>query len=162
MEIYIGLVSLLLILIGIGGVFFPALPGLLVSFGGLLLYNYLSYGGISLYWIIPLGVLTILSLVLEYLIPLKTAKKYGGSSWGNWGGFLGMCIGFFLPIPLGFLLGMFVGVFIGELLKEGKSGVAFSAVKGALVGFILSTSFNFIVGMGMLVIFLWHFIPAML
>lgn len=153
MEIVISLISFLMIIVGIAGVFFPALPGLLLSFAGLLLYNYIGEGNIPSIWIIIFGILTLLTIILGFVIPQQTTRKYGGSIWGDVGGFLGMFIGFFLPFPLGFLLGMFVGVFVGEYLYANQHKRALRAVKGAFVGFLYSTAFNFLVGVAMLFVF---------
>lgn len=153
MEVIISSISFLLIIIGIAGVFFPALPGLLLSFAGLLLYNYVGVGNIPLMWIIIFAILTLLTIVLGFVIPQQTARKYGGSIWGDIGGFLGMLIGFFQPFPLGFLFGMFAGVFVGEYLYANQHQRALRAVKGTLIGFLYSTVFNFLVGIAMLFVF---------
>lgn len=64
---------------------------------------------------------------------------------------VGMIVGFFLPIPLGFLVGMFVGVFVGEMLHDSKdTKKALYAVKGAFIGFLYGTGFSFVVGTAML------------
>jgi uncharacterized protein YqgC (DUF456 family) len=99
-------------------------------------------------------VLTALSAVLNYVIPARTNRKYGGTRWGSVGSVVGTLVGmFFIPIPFGFLIGMFLGVFIGELLHDSTDKKkAFNSTKGALIGFIYGTGFNFIVGVAMLLV----------
>lgn len=59
---------------------------------------------------------------------------------------------FFIPVPFGFLIGMFLGVFVGELLHDASDKKkAWNSTKGALIGFLYGTGFNFIVGVAMLV-----------
>lgn len=157
-EIIFSGISLLLIIIGLLGVFLPSLPGIFFSYFGLILFHFFGTSQIPLAYLIAFGILTFLSSILGYIIPLKTTKKYGGSSWGNWGGFIGTIVGFFVPIPLGFLFGMFLGVFIGEFLKENQTKTALRATKGAFFGFLYSTAFNFIVAFSILIIFLYYLI----
>ncbi len=147
-------ISIVLILIGIVGVFFPALPGLVLSYAGLLLFTYIAHKDIAISWIITFGVLTAMSVVLGFVIPVSMSKKYGGTTYGNMGGYVGMIIGFFTPIPFGIIVGMFAGIFIGEYMTSTKKD-ALQATKGAVIGFLYSTSFNFLVGLGMLILVIY-------
>jgi uncharacterized protein YqgC (DUF456 family) len=50
---------------------------------------------------------------------------------------------------------MFLGVFVGELLHDASDKKkAFNSVKGAFVGFIFGTGFNFMVGLAMFLVVL--------
>lgn len=153
MENIFVLISVILIFIGILGTFLPILPGLGLSFLGLLIYQYGTDSHISEHYIIIFGILTLFSFILDYLLPIKLTKKYGGSKLGNIGGFLGAIIGIFLPIPLGFLIGMLVGVFIGELIYDQNNPQrAISSTKGAFIGFLYGTGFSFLVSIAIFVI----------
>lgn len=156
MEIMVTILSILLVIVGIIGTIIPMLPGLLLCLVGLLTYAFWGNGSdLAMGYIWVFTILTILSMLLEYLIPIKLAKKYGGTNWGNIGGILGTIIGFFIPIPLGFLVGMFVGVLVGELLHDSRdTQKAIKSVKGAFIGFLYSTGFNFLVGFAMLMVIL--------
>ena len=95
----------------------PVLPGLAVSFVGLILYKYGANPDFSIWYIVILGFLTLISLVLNYIIPIKTTEKYGGQQlWKIWRFHRDDCR-FIFP-PLGFLIGMLLGVFLGELLHD--------------------------------------------
>lgn len=152
MEITVSLISMLLIITGIVGTIIPALPGLFLCLIGLLVHQFWGYGpGISVLYIWIFIFLTLLSTVLGYVIPLRLTKKYGGTNWGNTGGIIGTLLGFFIPIPLGFLFGMFIGVFVGELLHDSNdTDKAFKSVKGTFIGFLYSTTFNFLIGLAIL------------
>lgn len=156
----LALISLLLIGIGILGTFLPVLPGLILCFAGVLLYKFGVNPNFSNWYVIIFGILTIASVILNYVIPLKTTEKYGGSNYGKIGGFLGTIIGFFfIPIPFGFLIGMFLGVFLGEILHDrNDKQKAFNATKGALIGFIYGTGFNLLVGLAMFLVVLINII----
>jgi uncharacterized protein YqgC (DUF456 family) len=152
----ITLVSIILLVLGIIGTFLPVLPGLFLSLCGLLIYKFGTDAPISMIYIWIFVVLTALSAVLNYVIPARTNRKYGGTRWGSVGSIVGTLVGmFFIPIPFGFLIGMFLGVFIGELLHDSTDKKkAFNSTKGALIGFIYGTGFNFIVGVAMLLVVL--------
>ena len=150
----ITLVSIILLVLGIIGTFLPVLPGLFLSLCGLLIYKFGTDAPISMIYIWIFVVLTALSAVLNYVIPARTNRKYGGTRWGSVGSIVGTLVGmFFIPVPFGFLIGMFLGVFIGELLHDSTDKKkAFNSTKGAFVGFIYGTGFNFIVGVAMFLV----------
>ena len=148
------LLSIILIVIGIAGTILPVLPGLLLSFAGILLYKFFGNPEFSIIYVIIFGILTLASLILNYIIPIKTTAKYGGSRYGKIGGFLGTIIGLFFP-PIGFIIGMLLGVFLGELIHDRTDKKkAFNATKGAFLGFIYGTGFNLLVGLAMFLVVL--------
>ena len=150
-SIILSILSILLIIVGIIGTFLPVLPGLIICLGGLFLYKFGVNTDFPALYLWVFSVLTIVAGVLEYIIPARTTKKYGGTRWGSIGSVVGMIVGFFLPIPLGFLVGMFAGVFVGEMLHDSKdTKKALYAVKGAFIGFLYGTGFSFVVGTAML------------
>ena len=149
-------VSIILLIVGILGTFLPVLPGLLLSLCGLLIYKFGTNADLPMIYIWIFVILTVASAVLNYVIPAKTNKKYGGTNWGSIGSVIGTILGLiYIPIPFGFLIGMFLGVFVGELLHDSKDKKkAWNSVKGAFVGFIYGTGFNFLVGVAMLMVVL--------
>lgn len=148
--------SIILLILGILGTFLPVLPGLLLSLAGLLIYKFGTDSSLSMVYIWIFVFLTILSAILNYVIPARTNRKYGGTRWGSVGSVLGTLGGlFFIPVPFGFLIGMFLGVFIGELLHDASDKKkAWNSTKGALIGFLYGTGFNFIVGLAMFLVVL--------
>ena len=152
----IQLVSIILLILGIIGTILPVLPGLLLSLAGLLIYKFGTDAPLSMVFIWIFVILTILSVVLNYVIPARTNRKYGGTRWGSVGSVLGTVVGlFFIPVPFGFLIGMFLGVFIGELLHDSTDKKkAWNSTKGALIGFLYGTGFNLVVGLAMFLVVL--------
>ncbi len=152
----IQIASIILLVLGIIGTFLPVLPGLLLSLGGLLIYKFGTDAPISMIYIWIFVFLTILSMILNYVIPARTNRKYGGTRWGSLGSVIGTIAGMlFIPVPFGFLIGMFLGVFIGELLHDATDKKkAWNSTKGAMIGFLYGTGFNFIVGVAMLLVVL--------
>lgn len=149
----INILCIILLVLGVVGTVLPILPGLLLSICGLLIYKYGTDADLSVLYIWVFVFLTFASIILNYTIPAKTTKKYGGTRWGSIGSVIGTLVGFLLPIPLGFLVGMFAGVFIGELLHDSKDmKKALRSTKGALIGFVYGTGFNLVVGIAMLMV----------
>lgn len=153
-PLYIDFIALILLVIGFLGTFLPILPGLLLSICGLLIWKFGTENSMPMIYVWIFVILTIISTVLNYVIPAKTNKKYGGTRYGSVGSFIGTIVGLiFIPIPLGFLIGMLLGVFVGELLHNATDvRKAFNSTKGALIGFIYGTGFNMMVGLAMLLV----------
>lgn len=154
------LISVLLLILGILGTFLPVLPGLVLSYCGLLIYKFGTDADLSMFYIWIFGILTAVSAVLNYVIPAKTNRKYGGTRWGSVGSVIGTLVGmFFIPVPFGFLIGMFLGVFVGEMLHDASDKKkAWNSMKGAFVGFILGTGFNLVVGLAMFLVVIFNMI----
>lgn len=155
-DTLIQLVSIILLILGILGTFIPVLPGLLLSICGLLIYKFGTEAPLSMIYVWIFVFLTAVSVVLNYVIPARTNRKYGGTRWGSVGSFIGTIVGmFFIPLPFGFLIGMFLGVFVGELLHDASDKrKAWNSTKGAFIGFLYGTGFNFIVGLAMFLVVL--------
>ena len=153
--------SLLLIIgftcmiVGVFGSLLPVLPGPGISWIGLLLL-YFTNAVVANYWILGITLLvTVVVLVLDYIIPAKGTKKFGGSSYGIWGTNIGLIVGFIAPIPLGFIIGPFVGAFIGELIYSKDHNRAFKAATGSFIGFLASSFMKFVLCMMYLGLYVW-------
>ncbi|MBS1549972.1 MAG: DUF456 domain-containing protein [Bacteroidetes bacterium] len=153
-ETLLTLFSFILLALGLLGTFLPILPGLILSFTGLLLLKFGTNIEIPTLYLWIFGFLTLISGILEYVIPAKTNRKYGGTQWGSIGSFFGTLIGFFwIPIPFGFLIGMLLGVLVAELLHDfNDKKKAFNSVKGTVIGFFISTGFSFTVALAMILV----------
>ena len=153
----IQLISIVLLILGILGTFIPVLPGLLLSLCGLLIYKFGTDATLDMVYIWIFVFLTAVSVVLNYVIPARTNRKYGGTRWGSVGSVIGTLAGmFFIPVPFGFLIGMFLGVFVGELLHDASDKKkAWNSTKGAFIGFLYGTGFNIFVGLAMFLVVLF-------
>ena len=156
MDTILLLVGLICVIAGVFGSFMPVLPGPSISWVGLLLL-YLTTAIPSNYWILGITLLaTIVITILDYVIPAKGTKKFGGSSYGVWGTNIGLIIGFFIPIPFGFVVGAFLGAFIGELIYDKKDKKrALKAATGSFLGFLASSFMKFVVCLIFLGVFLY-------
>jgi uncharacterized protein YqgC (DUF456 family) len=154
MDIILVILGLICCILGLFGSVLPALPGPPISWLGLLLLYLTNYVENN-HWILGITfLLTVTVSILDYVIPAKGTKKYGGTKYGVWGTNIGLVIGLFFP-PIGFIIGLFVGAFIGELIYnfEDKKG-ALKAATGAFLGFLVSTFMKFMLCLSFLILFL--------
>ena len=154
MEYFLLILGLLLMIVGIIGSLLPALPGPPISWVGILLL-YFCPGMETNYWL--LGITLVIAVVigiLDYVIPAKGTKYFGGSKYGIWGTNIGLVVGIFAPIPFGFLIGPFVGALVGELIYNSQEkGRAFKAATGSFLGFLAGTFIKFLVSLLFLGVF---------
>lgn len=159
MEYILLLVGLVCMITGIIGSFLPVLPGPPISWLGILLL-YLSPNMTINYWVLGITFIVAVGIaVLDYIIPAKGTKRFGGSSYGIWGTNIGLIVGLLTPIPFGFLIGPFLGALIGELLFDKKDhNRALKAATGSLVGFLASTFMKFVITvvyLGLFIMIVW-------
>ncbi len=161
MDYALLLIAFILMIVGILGSFLPVLPGPPLSWVGLLLL-YLTKAVPVSYTV--LGITLVVAVVvgiLDYVIPAKGTKRFGGSKYGIWGTNIGLLVGIFAPIPFGFIIGPFVGAFVGELMHDSKdSQKAFRAATGSFIGFLASTFIKFVVSIiffGLFLLKVWEY-----
>ena len=155
MDVILLALGLTCMIIGILGSFLPVLPGPPISWIGILLIYFTEAVPIN-YWILTIGFLVAaITAVLDYVIPAKGTKQFGGSSYGVWGTNIGLIVGIFAPIPFGFIIGPFVGAFIGEMIfNSSDKNRALKAATGSFLGFLASTFMKFVVCVGFFGLFL--------
>lgn len=133
---YLGwIVSILLVLFGFLGSVLPILPGPPLSFIGLLLFAFIRKFSPPLTptLIVILLIFTIFVTIIDYLLPLIGAKRYGTSKWGIYGSVGGMIIGAFFS-AFGMILGAFIGAVLVEWFVSRKKRQALKAGFGIMVG----------------------------
>lgn len=145
MDIFLVCLGLICVLVGVLGSFMPVLPGLPISWAGLLLVHLTSVVPMNYSYLVIWLVVAIVVLVLDYVIPAMGTKKYGGSKYGVWGTTIGLLVGMFFP-PFGFIVGPFLGAYIGEMIHQKDSKIASRAAWGSFMGFLTSTFMKFIFG----------------
>lgn len=155
MDLFLLIIGFGCVIMGIFGSFLPVLPGPGLSWLGLA-FLYFTSAVPTNYWILGITLLiTIIVSILDYIIPAKGTKRFGGSSYGIWGTNIGLIVGIFAPIPFGFIIGPFVGAFVGELLYDSKNhNRALKAATGSFIGFLAGSLMKFIVCIMFLGLFL--------
>jgi uncharacterized protein YqgC (DUF456 family) len=146
--------AVLLSVIGLLGLVLPVLPGAPILFAGLLLGawadDFAYVGGQTL---IVLGVMALLTYVVDFAATALGAKRVGASNRAIVGAVLGGLGGLVLGLP-GLLLGPFVGAVAGELSLQRNLRTAGRAGLGASLGLALGAAAKLALGFGMVGIFL--------
>lgn len=115
-------IAVVLILVGIAGTILPALPGLPLVFGGMLLAAWADgFERVGAWPLAILAVLTLLSIGVDFLATAMGAKRVGASRLALLGAMIGTFAGLLAGI-VGVFIGPFVGALLGELVHRRKLG----------------------------------------
>lgn len=146
------LIATVMIVIGLVGTVLPALPGLPLVFGGMLVAAWADgFSNVPVWVLVLLGVLTLLSLAIDFWATALGAKRVGASRKAITGAVLGTLGGLFLG-PFGLILGPFAGALAGELLHRRSLGgthigdaakIGFGTWMGILFGVVLKLGLAF-------------------
>ncbi|MET0658413.1 MAG: DUF456 family protein [Steroidobacteraceae bacterium] len=147
------LVGILLILVGFLGIFLPALPGVPLMYAGMVLAawgdDFQRIGWLSL---TVLGVLTAISVIVDFAASAMGAQRVGASRRAIWGAFVGAVIGVFFGLP-GLVFGPFIGAVVGELSVHGRVKDAGRVGIGTWLGLIFGTLVKIAIAFSMLGVF---------
>jgi uncharacterized protein len=119
-------ITLLVMLVGLGGSVLPGLPGVPLIFISALVYAILTdfrYVGVPV--VALLGLFAAIALVADFIATTYGARRFGASNWGTVGGAVGGLVGalagalfFGIGALFGLILGTISGVFLGEYLRR--------------------------------------------
>jgi uncharacterized protein YqgC (DUF456 family) len=127
--------GLLCAITGIIGCILPVIPGPVLSYLSLIILSYAkNWEVFSTTFLVTVGIFTILLTVLDYVVPVIGAKKFGASKFGIWGSMIGMLAGFIFFPPFGIFIGAFFGALAGELFAGKDSKKALRAGWGSFIG----------------------------
>lgn len=143
-DILIYILSFLLLIGGIVGCLLPMLPGVPLSYGGLLLLHFTGRTDFSSAQLMGWLIIVIVLQVIDYITPLLGSKYSGGTDFGNRGCIAGTILGIFF-MPWGIILGPFLGAVAGEILGGRDLPHAIRAGIGSLLGFLLGTLLKVVV-----------------
>jgi uncharacterized protein YqgC (DUF456 family) len=136
----------LLQLVGLVGCILPWLAGPPFNFAGLILLSIAKdWAPFSAKFLVIMGVLTAITMVLDYVMPLAGARRFGASKRGFLGAFIGMLVGAFAFPPFGLILGAFAGAVFGELSAGKERSSALRAGWGVFVGMMAAMAVKLIV-----------------
>ncbi len=156
MEIVLIILGFVLLLTGLVGCVLPVLPGPPISFVGLvLLWWARGWEAESFGWpaVIVLALLSIVVTIVDMVVPVWGAKKYGASKSGIWLSVLGMLVGMIFFPPFGMLIGAFAGALAGELLVGKREGEAAKAAWGVFVGTMAGVGLKLAVSIAICVVY---------
>ena len=154
MTVLLWLLGVALVVVGFAGIVFPALPGTVLIFLGLLIAA--SADGFTRVGMWPLtliGVIGVLSYAVDFVAAALGAKGVGASSRAVVGAALGTLLGLPFGLP-GVIFGPLAGALVGEWSahrdwrRAGRVGMA------AWIGFLIGTAVKIALAFSMVAIFL--------
>ncbi|MFN7222047.1 MAG: DUF456 domain-containing protein [Burkholderiales bacterium] len=143
----------ILLLAGLAGTILPALPGVPLVFGALLLAAYLD-GFTRVGWptLVILGVLTALAMLADFVATLLGAKRAGASRLALVGAAVGSVLGIFSGL-WGLLVFPFIGAVVGELISRKQLGHAGKVGFATWLGLLLGTVAKIAIALTMIGVF---------
>lgn len=148
--------TLVIMMVGVAGAALPGLPGTPLIFLAALGHK-LWFGSSAPHWIviIGLGLLAVLSMLLDFLATTYGAKRLGATWRGMVGAGLGAVVGLFILPPFGLILLPLVGAALAEMIAGRKWKEAGKAGLGAAIGMVAGTIGK--IGCSLAMIGLWVF-----
>lgn len=157
LSIILIILAVISCLVGLLGSIVPGLPGPPFSWLGLLLLNFSQAADFSPTMLIVTALVALVIVLMDYLLPSLSTKRFGGSKYGIWGCNIGLVLSL-LGLPfgpqglLGVILYPFIGALVGELIVQKQFSPALRAAWGAFIGFLTGTFIKVVYGIATLVI----------
>ena len=160
MTILLWILGVTLVVVGLAGIIFPALPGTVLIFVGLLLAAWAE--GFTRVGVVPLvliGLIAAVSYTVDFVAAALGAQRIGASKRAVVGAALGTLLGLPLGLP-GVIFGPLAGALIGEWSVHRDLGRAGKAGMAAWIGFLVGTGVKIALAFSMIAIFLvaWLFL----
>lgn len=130
------------LLVGFVGCVIPVLPGVACAYVALWTLYPTPYA-LPVEKLLVGGIVAVVTIVLDYVVPALGAKKFNCSKWGVFGCMVGTLVGIFFA-PLGIILGPFLGAVAGELVAGKALSAAMRGGIGALLGFLAGVVIKFV------------------
>lgn len=147
----------LLVVVGLAGIVFPALPGTVLIFAGLLLAAWADgFTRVGVWPLILIGLIGAASYTVDFVAAAMGAQHIGASRRAVIGAALGTLLGLPLGLP-GIIFGPLVGAIAGELSvhrdvkRAGRVGMA------AWIGFLIGSVVKIALAFSMVAIFIVAF-----
>ena len=154
MSIVLWVVGMLLVVVGIVGIVFPALPGHVLIFAGLFVAAWAdSFTRVSGWTLALIGVIGALSYAVDFVAAALGAKRVGASRRAVVGAGLGTLLGIPFGLP-GVLLGPLAGALLGELSVHRQWRRAAGVGLAAWIGFLIGTAVKVGLAFAMIAIFI--------
>jgi uncharacterized protein YqgC (DUF456 family) len=154
MTVLLWVLAALLVIVGLAGIVFPALPGTVLIFAGLLLAAWAdNFNRVGVWPLAVIGVIAAASYFVDFVAAALGAQRAGASRWAVAGAALGTLLGLPFGLP-GVIFGPLAGAVLGEwiarrdLTRAGHVGVA------AWIGFLVGTAVKVAMAFSMIAIFL--------
>lgn len=153
-------IAAVLVIAGLAGVVLPALPGIPLIFIGLLVAAIADgFVHVQWWWMLALGIITVLSLAVDFWATAVGAKRVGASRKAIVGAIIGTVVGLFFG-PVGLFAGPFIGALLGELwhgrrIDSARVGQATRVGVGTWLGIVFGIGLKIAIACTMLALFAW-------
>jgi uncharacterized protein YqgC (DUF456 family) len=129
-------IAMIVMFIGLAGSILPGIPSTPVVMAAAVGHK-LYFGPMGPAWwvLLILGIITSLSLLMDYLTTVYGAKKMGATWRGAAGAVVGALIGIFFSLP-GLILGPFLGAMAFEMAGGRDAKESSRAGVGAMIGLL--------------------------
>ena len=160
MEVFLAIMSFLLIAGAVVFSVLPPLPGPLLAYMAMFTaHNISKETSFDTITLIVWGIFTFVIIVADYVLPIAATKKFGGTKAGVVGGMVGTVAGVVLPIPFGIIIGPLFGAIIGDLYGGNHIRSAFKSGFGSFVGFLVATSIKVVFSLVLVGVIVWKVGP---
>jgi uncharacterized protein YqgC (DUF456 family) len=140
MSVLLWIAGVALVVIGIAGIVFPALPGHVLIFAGLLLAAWAdNFARVGPWTLVVIGVIGAASYAVDFVAAALGARHVGASRSAVVGAGLGTLLGIPFGLP-GVVFGPLVGAVLGELSVNRQLGRAAGVGMAAWIGFLIGTA----------------------
>lgn len=147
------LLAAVLVVVGLLGTVLPILPGLPLMFAGMLLAAWAGdFQRIGTWTLVVLGLLVLVSILVDLLASIIGARRVGASNKALWGAGIGGLVGIFFGIP-GLLAGPFLGAAAGEMAHGRAWRDASRVGLGTWLGLALGAVLKIALAFSMLAVF---------
>jgi uncharacterized protein YqgC (DUF456 family) len=149
------------IVVGIFGTVLPFVPGLLLSWLGVLAWAVFADGGSGKWLVLGIAtVLAVLGTVLKYVLPGRRMKRDGVPTLTLAAGGILAIVGFFAVPVVGLFLGFVLGVFLAEWARLGGTGLAWPSTWRAVKAVGMSALIEIFAGLCILLTWIWGVVLA--
>ena len=154
---WLWLIVALLVFVGLAGIVLPALPGVPLLYGGLLLGAWSDhFTHVSVTTIVVIGVLALLAWLIDFFASVFTTRSVGASRQAMIGTVLGGLIGIIGGL-IGIILGTVIGAVVGEIMASRDAAHAGRVGMAAGMGFVLALVAKLVLALAMLAIFAYAY-----
>lgn len=153
LDIIFYFLGVIFVILGFLGCILPILPGLPLSYIGILFLHFTSQVQFSTSFLIGWLIVVLVIQLLDYILPIWGTKQFGGTKYGVKGSAFGLILGLLFS-PWGIILGPFIGAVIGEIIGGKEFSIALKSGFGSFIGFLVGTLTKFIVA-GILAFFVF-------
>ncbi len=155
MDILFIILGTICIIVAILGSVLPVLPWPIIGFAWLLLLHFTSSHPFGWTFFIAWAIVIVIITLMDYYVPIRWTKKFGGTKAGIRGSTIGLII-WVVVLPLlgiviwpfglvGLIAGPFLWAYIGEKLAGRHHVHALRSAVGSFIGFLTWTLIKLVV-----------------